>query len=81
MSKINVDLTKLFTENNYDVTIQPQGKGDYGDGVMCKVETMDSTGDSIKTKKKVTVFGFGKSIASAERDALTKALSILNLSN
>lgn len=74
------DLSKLFTEGAYDVTLHPQGKGDYGHAVTCKLETMESEENGLRTKKKVTVTAFSKSsIAAAETAALKKALKLLNL--
>lgn len=73
------DLSKLFNESNYDITLQPQKVSEDEFAVTCKLETMDSTENGLRTKRKVTITAFGKSAKSAQNNAFSEALKLLNL--
>lgn len=73
-------LEKLHGEERFDLTLQPQGKDVDGNfAVHAKLETLDLASGSLQTKRKVSIFGVGKTLKSAQANALKEAVRLLGI--
>jgi hypothetical protein len=74
-------LEKLHAQGRFDIHLQPQGKADNGKiACMVRVEILDQKEDgSLTTKRKVSCYGFGSSIKSAQTAALKDAVTLLGI--
>jgi len=74
-------LEKLHAQERFDIHLQPQGKAEDGKvACMVKVEIMDRNDQGqLFTKRKVSCFGFGGSIKSAQTAALKDAVNLLGI--
>jgi hypothetical protein len=73
-------LEKLHGQDRFDLTLQPQGQSQNGDfAVLAKLETLELADGSLQTKRKVSIFGTGKTLKAAQNNALKEAVRLLGI--